>query len=208
MHLKPAIETVSGSEFNYLDAKDPLTRICAFDIATGLSNTCRFAGQMTQFYSVAQHCVYAVQVAQMIPSAMGSILLEQIALLHDASEAYMQDIPSPLKQLLPDYQRLQHQVEQRIYHYYGLDKHLANWTREMRTIDLCLLKTEQLALRGPCDWDLLKNVDRLNVAIEPWSPTVAKAAWLQEFRRLFPNEPFGPEEFLGGDRYRKLDVVG
>jgi hypothetical protein len=65
------------------------------DIARALSNTCRFNGHTSGFYSVAQHCV--------IVSAM---LREQSAetqmwgLLHDAHEAYIGDITAPVQTAL------------------------------------------------------------------------------------------------------------
>lgn len=61
------------------------------DIAHALSNQCRFAGHIPTFYSVAQH---SVLVASLAPPWAA-----KWALLHDASEAYLTDLPSPLKRL-------------------------------------------------------------------------------------------------------------
>lgn len=61
------------------------------DIAHALSNLCRFTGHTSQFYSVAEHSVWVSYLAP------GPYMAD--ALIHDASEAYLQDIPSPLKQL-------------------------------------------------------------------------------------------------------------
>lgn len=60
------------------------------DIAHALSNLCRFTGHTSRFYSVAEHCVHASRVA--------AEWATREALLHDASEAYLQDIPTPIKQ--------------------------------------------------------------------------------------------------------------
>lgn len=62
------------------------------DIAIGLANVCRFGGQLHTWYSVAEHCIH---VADLLPPE------EQLAgLLHDAAEAYICDIPTPLKREL------------------------------------------------------------------------------------------------------------
>lgn len=47
------IQTLSGKKFNYLTAT--VDDIDVEDIATALSNICRFAGHLPEFYSVAQH---------------------------------------------------------------------------------------------------------------------------------------------------------
>lgn len=64
------------------------------DISYGLSNIARFAGQVP-FYSVARHSIY---VAKMLPE---DLMLS--GLLHDASEAYIGDIISPIKPMMKDY---------------------------------------------------------------------------------------------------------
>ncbi|EIC2063184.1 5'-deoxynucleotidase, partial [Escherichia coli] len=89
------IKTFSGKHFYY----DRINKddIVINDIAVSLSNICRFAGHLSHFYSVAQH---AVLCSQLVPQEFAFE-----ALMHDATEAYCQDIPAPLKRLLPDYKR-------------------------------------------------------------------------------------------------------
>lgn len=86
------IVTSSGRQFSYLDPRPHMIDIC--DIAHALSQICRFNGHTSLFYSVAQHSLLVAD--KMIGSAG-----ERLAgLLHDAAEAYVCDIPSPLKVLL------------------------------------------------------------------------------------------------------------
>ena len=71
------------------------------EIATGLAQTIRFSGQLG-LLTVAQH---SVGVSLLVPSELW--VAAKLGLLHDASEAYLGDVPTPLKNLLPDYQALE-----------------------------------------------------------------------------------------------------
>lgn len=64
------------------------------DIAHALSHMCRYAGHCKTFYSVAQHSVY---VAEIVKGLGAGPAIQRYALLHDASEAYLVDIPHPIK---------------------------------------------------------------------------------------------------------------
>ena len=95
------ILTASARHFDYLDPRPD--DIYILDIAQGLANECRYAGQARHFYSVAQHAWLTSQIVD------PEYALE--ALLHDASEAYCKDIPRPLKELLPDYREIEARVD-------------------------------------------------------------------------------------------------
>src|SRR5438067_81390 len=89
------IETFTG---RYLDFLAPMpSQVAVEDIARGLSMTCRFSGQVSRFYSVAQH---AMRVASDVFDVTGNYGLTFAALHHDSHEAYVTDWPSPLKQAL------------------------------------------------------------------------------------------------------------
>ena len=81
------IETFSGNKFHYLEPS--FDEIHIEDIAHALSLKCRFSGHCREFYSVAEP---SIRVAQLVP-----LELRLEALLHDAAEAYMPDVPRPIK---------------------------------------------------------------------------------------------------------------
>ena len=84
----------------------------ARDIAHALSLLCRANGHFPYFYSVGQHCLNCAAEA----AARGYSRRVQLAcLLHDASEAYMADIPRPIKGHLPEYREAEGRLLEVIY---------------------------------------------------------------------------------------------
>jgi hypothetical protein len=91
MHI---LDTASGRK---LDLDDPQpNQICLDDIASALSKVCRFGAQPQQFYSVAQHAVHVSRIVE----DDGRPDLALAALHHDSHEAYVCDLPSPVKKKL------------------------------------------------------------------------------------------------------------
>lgn len=96
--------------------------IKAVDIARSLSLQCRYAGQICRFYSVAEHSLLVKKLAlDRVCNGTHSGVSESIrkdlslrALLHDASEAYISDIPTPFKKLLPGYYELESKMMENI----------------------------------------------------------------------------------------------
>lgn len=86
------IETASGTRFRPL--APVVDDIHIEDIAHALSHQCRFSGHVAAHYSVAEH---SVRVAELLQRRGESRYVQLWGLLHDASEAYLVDIPSPLK---------------------------------------------------------------------------------------------------------------
>ncbi len=168
------ITTFSGRHFDYSDPQPEA--ICIEDIAQALSNECRFAGHLPQFYSVAQHCVIASEI---VPLAFA---LE--ALLHDAVEAYCKDIPSPLKRMLPDYQAIEDRIEAVVRKKFGLP---AQTSPEVKRADLVMLATERrdLDIDDGELWPMLEGVSpSLDTVIFPLTNNQARQAFLRRYSEL------------------------
>lgn len=88
------------------------------DIAHALSNLCRFGGHTSEFYSVAQHSVL-VQILAHRAGAIPSVVFA--ALMHDATEAYVQDVISPLKHILGEkYNEVERRFQRVIGYKFGI----------------------------------------------------------------------------------------
>jgi hypothetical protein len=94
------------------------------DIAHALSHLCRYAGHVDRFYSVAEHCV---KVSEWVEAVTGDTGAALEALLHDATEAYVVDVPRPLKVQLPDYRRAEGRVQLAVWQRFGLPTRRRWW---------------------------------------------------------------------------------
>lgn len=159
------------------------------DIAQGLSNMCRFSGQCTSFYSVAQHSVHCAQV---VGQYTGDVELARIALLHDAPEAYLSDLVRCVKGCLPGYRLMEDYLWGIVCKKFklmdgpgyppGLDL-----PPEVKSADYRMLVTERLHLISEKSsvWDLQKTHEPYPMAIIPWPPEQAREAFLKQYNRLF-----------------------
>lgn len=167
------ILTNSGKHFDYADPQPD--QIDILDIAQGLANECRYAGQCRVFYSVAQHSTLASQIVS------HEHALE--ALLHDAAEAYCKDIPRPLKYMLPDYQAIEHRVEAAIRERFHLP---ATMSQQVKWADVILLATERRDLM-PADktpWPVLEGVSPLERKIMAAHAGRAQSLFLKRWVEL------------------------
>jgi len=174
-----SIQTVSGRWIDPL-APDPAS-IDIDDIAQALANQCRFGGHSRAFYSVAQHSTIVSDVC----AERGAGAAEALAaLMHDAGEAYLVDLPHPLKHrsdLGPPYREAEKLLEAAIRERFDLVPQPA----EMKPIDRSLLAAERRIFAAMNDpWPELEGFDPLEIEIEPWDPARAKREFLERFERL------------------------
>lgn len=136
------LATSSGRVINLLDP-DP-DSFTIEDIAGNLSKLCRFNGQLKQFYSVAQHSMY---VAELVPEPF-----KLQALLHDATEAYVCDVPTPLKAMLGrTYRDIEDRIAVAIGKRFGVE--LLNLHPTVKAADRVMLLSERDALQAkPQSW--------------------------------------------------------
>jgi hypothetical protein len=172
------INTYYGHTIDYIKP-DP-NEIDIRDIAHNLSFENRFMGQTAEPYSVAQHCVLGSYAFD----EMGLPDLAFRFLLHDAAEAYLKDIPTPLKHLLSEpYRNIEDRFNEAIHQRFGIEY------RELpaiKSMDLAMFAAEKAQLLPPSTvpWPQLEGIRPANVPIVYWSPKGAEEAYLAQFKRL------------------------
>ncbi|MFP9190795.1 hypothetical protein ACLI4Q_03890 [Natrialbaceae archaeon A-CW1-1] len=110
------IDTWSGEKIRPLDPNPE--KIHVEDVAHGLSNVGRFAGQGQEFYSVARHSVH---VSLEVEARGGDKAAQRYALVHDAAEAYLSDVPGPVKKSLPGYKHAERRLDAAVVTAFGLE---------------------------------------------------------------------------------------
>ena len=166
------MQVYSGRRFYPLDPRPD--EIDAADIAHALSLLCRYGGHVDRFYSVAEHCVLMSEAV-----APEHALA---ALLHDATEAYVVDVPRPLKRQLAGYREIEAAVWRAICLRFGL---VGDLPAEVHEADNRILLTERDALmsRTRHPWEQ-EGLVPLPVTITGWSPGHAEGRYLARLARL------------------------
>lgn len=162
-------ENVSASQF------------CIEDIAHALSNLCRFGGHSKKFYSVAQH---SVLVADIVQANGGTIDQELWALMHDATEAYMVDVPTPVKVILKGYREKENEVQHAIQLAFKLPRLRMNKLPAIiKDADSIALVTEatQLVTGDVKEWEAYKLHEPFPVKLPSLNPKRARAAFLERY---------------------------
>lgn len=173
--MHPTIMTVSGRYFNI--AEPETTPVTVTEIAHALSHICRYTGHTARFYSVAQH---SVAVSHLVPPEHALA-----GLMHDAAEAFIGDVSSPLKRMLPDYQVIEKRVEAAVFACFGLPPHLHESVKWADLVMLAAEKRDLLPAHGPSGaWDVIRNVIPRSEVVKPQRPEDARQSFLDRYHDL------------------------
>lgn len=169
--LHTFLQTFSGTVFDVPSFN--MDAIEIVDIAHALSMQCRFGGHCIRFYSVAEHCCLVADRA--------SDENKLSALMHDASEAYIVDLPRPIKRLLRSYQIMEDEVMSLIASKFGFRWPLP---AEVKYLDTAIITDERIQNMARVDIDgiVWGNVlPGLDVDLQYWSPEKARDEFLERF---------------------------
>jgi hypothetical protein len=142
------IETYTGRQFWPLDPRSQDVDI--IDIAHSLSMQCRFNGHTRVFYSVAEHSLI---VSAELAACGESRLVQLYGLLHDAAEAYVCDLPRPVKSQIESYKPIEEAVQKAVLNALGLP-HPGEYAGEkVKRMDCLVLGHEgKTLMHNAADW--------------------------------------------------------
>ena len=163
----------SGKPFYPLDPSPDEVDIQ--DIAHSLSMTTRYGGHAKSFYTVAQHSV----ILSNIVSKENAF----VALMHDATEAYIGDLIRPIKYMLPKFIELEENIWRAVALRYNLPIVIPD---EVKFHDTKICFTERNCLMnhtGETDWG--HEVEPHDFIIEPWSQEKSYKMFIKRFEELY-----------------------
>lgn len=165
------IQTYTGRQFWPMDPCPE--EVIIQDIAHSLSMMCRYAGHCERFYSVAEH---SVLLARHVSPAN-----KLAALLHDSSEAYLVDVPRPVKPFLAGYREAESLVMEAVCTRFGLP---IEFPQEVHDADKAILTDEMRQNMKPAAVAWESEAEPLGVKLQYWSPEEAELEFMTEFKWL------------------------
>ncbi|MGI9491316.1 MAG: hypothetical protein ACR2QF_02705 [Geminicoccaceae bacterium] len=176
----PWMLTRSGLQFEFLSPRTG--DIDIEDIAVSLARKVRFNGHNTgpvsDIYVVAQHsCLVHDVIAEEYPTCRATRLW---ALLHDATEAYLPDVHTELKERMPGFRDMEDSIEKAIANRFNLPPMPKS---VIKHVDRRMLATERrdvMSDNGP-EWESLKGVDPYETHIIIWSMEQAHTEFMDRY---------------------------
>ena len=191
------IQTATGIKFNLINPAPG--SIVLEDIAAALGKICRYNGHTFAFYSVAEH---SVLMARQLREEGHEPMVQFWALMHDAVEAYVCDMPSPVKTCLNElsqeylggygtYKQLYQELEVRLCIEFGLvvdDQTEAT----VRLADLRMLATERQQVVpvmiediSDVEWGIPEGIEPYpDLYLECWNPSFAENRFEREYKKI------------------------
>jgi hypothetical protein len=172
------IQTYTGVMFDPL--KPNADKVYLLDIGHALSQTVRYGGHAIRHYSVAEHCVHVCRTVR----KKGGNAWEQLdAILHDAPEAYIQDLVRPVKKRLHGYFAIEDLIMTVIYNKYYVRKY-TGFSDLVHEVDYGMLADEaaQNMATPEIKWSDLGKPN--GVKLRYWGVTRAKFEYLSELISL------------------------
>lgn len=147
------------------------------DIAHALSHTARFGGHTRWFYSVAMHSWEVSRRCDPEDALWG--------LLHDAAEAYIGDLPQPIKQhpTMAPYRGIERRLLHAIADRFGLPRGIPESVKVADAVEL-VTEADQLFDEVPDEWHLKMGVTPREGALADLPPRWAKDWFLSRYQQL------------------------
>ena len=172
------MQTYSGGKFWAVDPRPE--EVVIEDIAHALSNMCRYAGHCNKFYSVAEH---SVLVSEWLLNN-GHSHHALWGLLHDASEAYLVDIPRPIKPSLTNYYDLEAELMKVICEKYGLEAEMPDIVKYADNHILADERNQNMKMTTISNIEWGAGGDPLGITLRYYTPEEAEEAFLDVFDAL------------------------
>ncbi len=165
--------TFNGRRFNIMEPI--IDDIDLGDIIQSLSNQCRFAGHCDRFYSVAQH---SVNVAHLVADEF-----KPWALFHDAAEAYISDIPRPVRNAIPTLDGIESRILFVIAGRYSL-----SWPipKAVLIADDLMLAIEINEITNDQEQQKVPDLEGKMIELESWDPITAYFGFLSAIYAYVP----------------------
>lgn len=156
--------------------------VTIYDLASALSNVCRFSGHLPCFYSVAQHLVNTSRIVK--PEFAFD------ALMHDTAEAFTNDIPTPLKWVFPQFKEIETKIEAGMSKLFGFN---FPYPPEVKLADTQMLLLEKKYVKVDDNfWPDYQGYEFEHlidlVDLKPWQPVRARREFLERYEELKGND--------------------
>jgi hypothetical protein len=183
------IETYTGRMFFPLAPKPE--DVTVIDIGHHLSNQSRYSGATEWFYSTAQHCCL---LYDFVERQMGGSPLDCYQILHhDDAEAYLVDMPRPVKQHMPQFRVWDRAIQMAVRSALGIgDVPIPTWQDEL---DSRIIVDERAQVMSDSGNDWKHDLEPLGIVIDPWTSTFAEQQFLMR-HAISSYRIFGSYQYL------------